>query len=232
MPDTLNNVLHISMNWHDWLQLFLHYMMLSLLSIGGAISTLPDMHRYLVAQQGWLSDAQFNASVSIAQAAPGPNVLFIAPDGLECRHECRWYVDRLAGGSCRHDGHTFTQYHPDICRRQLGPRQPRTAQCARLQAGHGTYCHRAVAGNRLDHGSLSRPGQQGLAFVVDDGSLHYRGLAHPFAFAVVAGGRRSAGLVRPDLSLRTSFPYGNTVSLSGWNKFSSCLSIPPSASSM
>jgi len=90
MPDTLNNVLHISMNWHDWLQLFLHYMMLSLLSIGGAISTLPDMHRYLVIQQNWLTDAQFNASVSIAQAAPGPNVLFIALMG--------WNVGMNAGG--------------------------------------------------------------------------------------------------------------------------------------
>ncbi|MBI3730529.1 MAG: chromate transporter [Burkholderiales bacterium] len=90
MPDTLQNVLHISLNWNDWLQLFLHYMMLSLLSIGGAISTLPDMHRYLVAQQGWLTDAQFNASVSIAQAAPGPNVLFIALMG--------WNVGMNAGG--------------------------------------------------------------------------------------------------------------------------------------
>ncbi|MBC3920912.1 chromate transporter [Undibacterium sp. CY18W] len=90
MPDTAHTVLQISMNWNDWLQLFLHYMMLSLLSIGGAVSTLPDMHRYLVAQQGWLTDAQFNASVSIAQAAPGPNVLFIALMG--------WNVGMNAGG--------------------------------------------------------------------------------------------------------------------------------------
>lgn len=64
--------------WSDWLQLWLHYLMLSMLSVGGAISTLPDMHRYLVNQQGWLSEAQFNASVAIAQAAPGPNILFVA----------------------------------------------------------------------------------------------------------------------------------------------------------
>lgn len=66
------------MTWADWLGLFAHYLLLSLLSIGGAISTLPDMHRYLVDQQKWLSEAQFNASVALAQAAPGPNVLFIA----------------------------------------------------------------------------------------------------------------------------------------------------------
>lgn len=70
--------LQISMNGGDWLNLWLHYLMLSLMSVGGAISTLPDMHRYLVTQQQWLTDAQFSASVSIAQAAPGPNVLFVA----------------------------------------------------------------------------------------------------------------------------------------------------------
>lgn len=78
MTPALNLTLQITLQWSDWLNLFLHYMMLSLLSIGGAISTLPDMHRYLVDQQHWLSDEQFNASVAIAQAAPGPNVLFIA----------------------------------------------------------------------------------------------------------------------------------------------------------
>ncbi|MDE2427515.1 MAG: chromate transporter [Burkholderiales bacterium] len=71
-------VFSISMSWSDWLSMWLQYLMLSLLSIGGAVSTLPDMHRYLVDQQRWLTDAQFNASVAIAQAAPGPNVLFIA----------------------------------------------------------------------------------------------------------------------------------------------------------
>jgi chromate transporter len=62
----------------DWFDLFLHYLSLSLLSVGGAISTAPDMHRFLVDKQHWLTDAQFNASIAIAQAAPGPNVLFVA----------------------------------------------------------------------------------------------------------------------------------------------------------
>ena len=74
----------------DWFSLFFHYMSLSLLAIGGAITTAPDMHRYLVDQQHWLSDAQFNSSIAIAQAAPGPNVLFIALLG--------WNVGLNAGG--------------------------------------------------------------------------------------------------------------------------------------
>ena len=74
----------------DWFSLFLHYLTLSLLSIGGAITTAPDMHRFLVDQQHWLTDEQFNASIAIAQAAPGPNVLFVALLG--------WNVGLNAGG--------------------------------------------------------------------------------------------------------------------------------------
>ncbi|MBB1601860.1 chromate transporter [Variovorax sp. UMC13] len=80
----------ITMHWHDWLALFAQYLMLSMLSISGAITTVPDMHRYLVEQHRWLTDAQFTSSVAIAQAAPGPNVLFVALMG--------WNVGLNAGG--------------------------------------------------------------------------------------------------------------------------------------
>jgi chromate transporter len=70
--------LRLTMEWHDWLALFAQYLSLSLLSVGGAITVASEMHRYLVNQQRWLTEAQFNASIAIAQAAPGPNVLFVA----------------------------------------------------------------------------------------------------------------------------------------------------------
>jgi chromate transporter len=66
-----------------WLALFSHFLLLSLLSIGGAITVAPDMHRVLVHQMGLLDDSQFNASIAIAQAAPGPNVLFVAVMGYQ-----------------------------------------------------------------------------------------------------------------------------------------------------
>lgn len=78
-------------SWADWASLFGHFMLLSLLAVGGAITTAPDMHRYLVNQQAWMSDAQFNASIALAQAAPGPNVLFVALMG--------WHVGLNATGS-------------------------------------------------------------------------------------------------------------------------------------
>ena len=71
-------MLLLAFGWSDWLTLFMQYLLLSLLSVGGAISTTPEMHRFLVDQHGWLTPAQFNASIAIAQAAPGPNVLFVA----------------------------------------------------------------------------------------------------------------------------------------------------------
>jgi len=75
--------------WPELLALTGHFMLLSLLAVGGAITTASDMHRYVVAEHGWISDAQFTSSIAIAQAAPGPNVLFVAVIG--------WNVAGLPG---------------------------------------------------------------------------------------------------------------------------------------
>jgi chromate transporter len=75
----------------EWAALGLHFLSLSLLAVGGAIVTAPDMHRYLVGERGWISDAEFVASIAIAQAAPGPNLLFVALLG--------WHVGLHAAGA-------------------------------------------------------------------------------------------------------------------------------------
>lgn len=86
----MNSAATIAMQPADWLHLLGYYLSLSLLTVGGAIATAPDMHRFLVDRQAWLTDPQFNASIAIAQAAPGPNVLFIGLLG--------WNVGLNAGG--------------------------------------------------------------------------------------------------------------------------------------
>ena len=86
----MNDAPNLLLHWNDWLDLFTYYLSFSLLAVGGAITTLPEMHRYLVEQQYWLSEAQFNASAAIAQAAPGPNALFVALLG--------WNLGMNAGG--------------------------------------------------------------------------------------------------------------------------------------
>ncbi|MEY3871513.1 MAG: hypothetical protein RLZZ296_508, partial [Pseudomonadota bacterium] len=68
----MTETLSLNMGVAEWFQFFLHYLSLSLMAIGGAIAMIPDMHRFLVEQNLWLTSAQFNASVAIAQAAPGP----------------------------------------------------------------------------------------------------------------------------------------------------------------
>lgn len=73
----------------DLTTLFGHFLALSLMSIGGAITLVPDMHRRLVDDGGWLSDGDFTAAIALAQAAPGPNVLFVALLG--------WYSAGVAG---------------------------------------------------------------------------------------------------------------------------------------
>ena len=75
---------------YEWLGLFMHFATLSLLAVGGAITAAPDMHRFLVDEQHWLTESQFTSSIAIAQAAPGPNVLFVALMG--------WNVGMNAGG--------------------------------------------------------------------------------------------------------------------------------------
>lgn len=75
----------------DLLQLFLHFLALSLLAIGGAITTAPEMHRYLVTEQHWMSDTTFTSSIALAQAAPGPNILFVAVLG--------WNIAGAAGAA-------------------------------------------------------------------------------------------------------------------------------------
>lgn len=74
----------------DWLSLWLQFSTLSLLSVGGGMSVVPGMHRYLVDQHGWLTDPQFASSIALGQIAPGPNVLFVSLMG--------WNVGLNAGG--------------------------------------------------------------------------------------------------------------------------------------
>jgi chromate transporter len=83
----------------DWFDLFMHFAVLSLLGIGGAITTAPDMHRFLVSEKNWLTDESFSSCIALAQSAPGPNVLFVALMG--------WQVGVNAGGGLSAGAHAW-----------------------------------------------------------------------------------------------------------------------------
>lgn len=69
------------MTWAVWLQLHLHFCMLSLLAVGGALAIVPEMHRYLVSDTQLLTETVFSQSVTLSQIAPGPNILLVAVMG-------------------------------------------------------------------------------------------------------------------------------------------------------
>jgi chromate transporter len=72
-----------------WWDLFCHFLDVSLMAIGGAITLVPDLHRRLVVDGHLLSDLDFTSAIALAQAAPGPNLLFVALRG--------WYSAGLGG---------------------------------------------------------------------------------------------------------------------------------------
>ncbi len=50
---------------------------LSLFAIGGGNSAVPEMHRFAVDVEHWLSDQQFADSFALAQLTPGPNIIIV-----------------------------------------------------------------------------------------------------------------------------------------------------------
>lgn len=61
----------------DQIEILAHFAMLSAIAVGGAVSMVPDISRYMVDEKGLLTASQFSEAVALAQAVPGPNVLFV-----------------------------------------------------------------------------------------------------------------------------------------------------------
>jgi chromate transporter len=53
------------------------FAVMSLFAIGGANSAVPEMHRFAVDVQHWLTDRQFGDTFALAQLTPGPNVIIV-----------------------------------------------------------------------------------------------------------------------------------------------------------
>ena len=70
-------------DWGLLLDLLAHFAGLSVMSVGGFISVVPEMQRYLVVEQGLINQSQLAASIAIGQAAPGPNVQLVAVIGWQ-----------------------------------------------------------------------------------------------------------------------------------------------------
>lgn len=71
---------------------------LSLLSIGGGNTVLPEMHLRAVGQYHWLTDSQFADIFSISQAAPGPSILIVSLVGYAAGLHVAGVPTALLGG--------------------------------------------------------------------------------------------------------------------------------------
>ena len=63
--------------------LFWHFLLLGCIAVGGLSTVMPDMYRYVVDEQGMVTARQFADLYALAQAAPGPNALWVTLLGLQ-----------------------------------------------------------------------------------------------------------------------------------------------------
>ena len=66
-----------------YLNLLWTFGLMSLLAVGGANATIPEMQRVAVEVNHWMTNAQFADMFAIAQFSPGPNVLIVTLIGYQ-----------------------------------------------------------------------------------------------------------------------------------------------------
>ena len=72
------------------------FLVLSLLSIGGANAIIPEIHLRAVEIQQWMTDADFTQLYALSQAAPGPNVLIVGLIGWKAAGVAGAFVAMIA----------------------------------------------------------------------------------------------------------------------------------------
>jgi chromate transporter len=63
--------------------LFLHFLLLGCMAVGGLNTVMPDMYRYVVDEHGLVTARQFADVYALTQVAPGPNALWVTLVGLQ-----------------------------------------------------------------------------------------------------------------------------------------------------
>ena len=73
----------------ELLELFGHFLSLSVFATGGVMALASDMHRYVVDEHRYVTHAQFVGAIALGQAAPGPNLMWVVVLG--------WLISGLPG---------------------------------------------------------------------------------------------------------------------------------------
>jgi len=66
------------MDWLQWIQLLMGFLISNLLGYGGGPASIPLMYEEIVNHYGWLSDSQFSNMLALGNALPGPIATKIA----------------------------------------------------------------------------------------------------------------------------------------------------------
>ena len=75
----------------DLSALFLHFLALWFVAVGGPSTILPGIHRYVVEVQQVITSTEFAEIYTLAQVAPGPNVMYVTLLG--------WHLAGWAGAA-------------------------------------------------------------------------------------------------------------------------------------
>ena len=107
--------------------LFLYFLMLAFVAVGGAPSVLPEMHRYVVDVHAWLTSTQFAELYALAQVAPGPNVMYIPLMG--------WRIAGWAGAAATTIPFVMPSLTLTLLVAHLHARNPKAALGAAIRRG-------------------------------------------------------------------------------------------------
>jgi chromate transporter len=107
--------------------LFLYFLMLAFLAVGGAPSVLPEMHRYVVDVHAWMTSTQFAELYALAQVAPGPNVMYIPLMG--------WRIAGWAGAAATTIPFVMPSVTLTLLVAHLHARHPKAALGAAIRVG-------------------------------------------------------------------------------------------------
>jgi len=161
------------------LGLFVHFLSLALFATGGAIALASDMHRYVVDQHGYITHTDFVNSIALAQASPGPNLLYVTVMG--------WYIAGLPGALATTLGLTL----PALVIPLVISKLSRTPQFSRLiqalQRGLSPVALGLMGASCFLLVSQSPGGWKGPAIIVVTIVLLWRTRAPPVLLILTAG---------------------------------------------
>lgn len=156
-----------------------YFALMSLFAIGGAVAAVPEMHRFAVEVERWMTDRQFADLFALAQLTPGPNVIIVTLIGYHVAGVAGAAVATLAmcGPTC-----VFAFYIGDVWERFKEARWRLAIQAGMLPISIGLVAASALI--------VARPAAQNwlaIGVTVATAAITYKLRLNPlWIFAVAA----------------------------------------------